>query len=60
MAKRILIVDDDPGMVEMLRFALHNEGYAIRTAVTAREALKKARLSPPDLTLLDLAIGPSA
>ena len=43
-------------MVEMLRFALHSEGYAIRTAVTGREALKKALLSPPDLVLLDLAM----
>ena len=56
MAKRILIVDDDPDMVEMLRFALHNEGYAIRTAVTGREALRKALLSPPDLVLLDLVM----
>lgn len=56
MAKRILIVDDNPEMVEMLRFALHSEGYAIRTAVTGREALKKALLSPPDLVLLDLVM----
>ena len=54
MPKRILIVDDDPAMVEVLRFALHSEGYAIRTAVTGREALKKALLSPPDLVVLDL------
>jgi DNA-binding response OmpR family regulator len=54
MPKRILIVDDDPDMVEMLRFALHGEGYAIRTAVTGREALRKALLSPPDLIVLDL------
>jgi DNA-binding response OmpR family regulator len=56
MAKRILIVDDDPDMVEMLRFALHSEGYAIRTAVTGREALRKALLSPPDLIVLDLLL----
>jgi DNA-binding response OmpR family regulator len=54
MAKKILIVDDDPDMVEMLRLALHSEGYAIRTAVNGREALRKALVSPPDLVLLDL------
>jgi DNA-binding response OmpR family regulator len=54
MPKRILIVDDDPDMVEMLRLALHTEGYAVRTAVNGREALRKALLSPPDLVLLDL------
>jgi DNA-binding response OmpR family regulator len=56
MPKRILIVDDDPDMVEMIRFALHREGYAIRTAVTGREALRKALLSPPDLIVLHLIL----
>jgi len=56
MPKKILIVDDDPDMVEMLRLALNSEGYAIRTAVTGREALRKALISPPDLVLLDLIL----
>ncbi|HWW00539.1 MAG TPA: response regulator [Candidatus Acidoferrum sp.] len=54
MPKKILIVDDDPDMVEMLRLTLHNEGYAIRTAVNGREALRKALVSAPDLVVLDL------
>jgi DNA-binding response OmpR family regulator len=54
MPKRILIADDDPDMVEMLRLALHGEGYAIRTAVTGGEAVRKALISPPDLVVLDL------
>ena len=56
MPKKILIVDDDPAMVEMLRLALNSAGYAIRTAVTGREALRKALISPPDLVFLDLIL----
>src|SRR5260370_21439525 len=56
MPKKILIVEDDPAMVEKLRLALHNAGYGIRTAVTGREALRKALISPPDLVLLDLIL----
>jgi CheY-like chemotaxis protein len=56
MAKKILIVDDDRETVELLRLALHSEGYAIRTAVTGREALRKALLAPPDLVVLDLIL----
>jgi len=56
MPKKILLVEDDPDMVEMLRFALNREGYAIRTAVTGREALRKALIAPPDLILLDLIL----
>src|SRR5258708_40227467 len=40
----------------MLRLSLHSAGYAIRTAVTGREALRKALISPPDLVLLDLIL----
>src|SRR5260370_40977041 len=56
MPKKILIVEDDPDMAETLRLALHSAGYAIRTAVTGREALRKALISPPDLILLDLLL----
>ncbi len=56
MPKKILLVEDDPDMVEMLRFALNREGYAIRTAVTGREALRKALIAAPDLILLDLIL----
>ena len=56
MKGNILIVDDDPDMVEMLRLVLTESGYATRGAVTGTEALRKARRSPPDLVLLDLIL----
>jgi DNA-binding response OmpR family regulator len=56
MPKKILIVEDDPDMVEILRLALTGEDYVIHTALTGTEALEKAQMSPPDLVLLDLIL----
>ncbi|MBC8096377.1 MAG: response regulator [Akkermansiaceae bacterium] len=54
MRKKILIVDDDPEMVELLRFNFKQAGYSIGTASNGAEALKKARSIAPDLIVLDL------
>ena len=54
MRKKILVVDDDPEVVELLCFNLKRVGFAIGTATNGVEALKKARSLLPDLILLDL------
>jgi DNA-binding response OmpR family regulator len=56
MPARILIVDDDPDMVELLRFALTEAGYSACTATTGTEALAEAQRSSPDLVVLDLLL----
>ncbi len=56
MAKKILIVDDEPDMLEILRFRLEKSGYKIVTAGSAEEGLKKAVTSKPDLILLDILL----
>jgi len=56
MTPRILIVDDDPDLLELLRFALAAEGFSVRTAATGPEALRKALRTPPDLVVLDLLL----
>jgi DNA-binding response OmpR family regulator len=56
MPKRILIVEDDTDMVELLRFNLKTVGYALGTAADGIEALKKAWSIRPDLILLDLML----
>jgi two-component system, OmpR family, alkaline phosphatase synthesis response regulator PhoP len=56
MPKKILVVEDDLDMVELLRFNLKTEGYALGTAADGIEALKKARSIRPDLILLDLML----
>lgn len=50
----ILIVDDTPANLDLLRNILKEHGYKVRAAAAGRRALESARLSPPDLMLLDI------
>lgn len=57
MSSLILIVDDEPDIRTTLEYNLEREGFRIRTAGTAKEALESAHLTPaPDLILLDLML----
>lgn len=56
MRKKILVVEDDADLVELLRFNLKKAGFAVGTAFDGIEALKKARSLLPDLILLDLML----
>jgi two-component system alkaline phosphatase synthesis response regulator PhoP len=57
MAKqKILVVDDEEDILELLRFNLAKEGYDVSTASTGEEALSTARAESPDLILLDLML----
>jgi len=56
MAERILLVDDEPDLLELVRVNLHQEGYEVETAEGGREALAMLRRSPPDLVILDLML----
>ncbi|HEX9963743.1 MAG TPA: phosphate regulon transcriptional regulator PhoB [Allosphingosinicella sp.] len=57
MAKgRILFVEDDPALVELVRFHLAREGYQVRQTADGDEALLLAQESTPDLILLDWMI----
>jgi DNA-binding response OmpR family regulator len=56
MPAKILIVDDDPDMVDLLQFALTEAGYSTCTASTGTEALAVAQRSSPDLVVLDLLL----
>jgi two-component system phosphate regulon response regulator PhoB len=57
MAKeRILVVDDEEDILELVRFHLAREGYQLTLAASGEEALKKARLETFDLVVLDLML----
>ncbi len=56
MRQKILVVDDEPDMVELLAFNLESEGYEVITAVNGLEALNQARAVLPDLIVLDLML----
>lgn len=53
-ARRVLIADDEPDILEILKYNLSNEGYEVITAKDGDEALEKARRTLPDLIVLDV------
>jgi two-component system alkaline phosphatase synthesis response regulator PhoP len=56
MAQRILIVDDDPKIVRLLRASLEQAGYQVLVANDGQTALHMLRRERPDLTVLDLML----
>jgi DNA-binding response OmpR family regulator len=54
MRRKILVVDDDPEVVELVAFNLKRAGFAVGTAANGVEAVRKACSLAPDLILLDL------
>ncbi|MCS6816990.1 MAG: response regulator [Blastocatellia bacterium] len=52
----VLIVEDEPDMVETLSFHLQSEGFACEVAYTGMEALRKANELAPDAILLDIML----
>jgi two-component system, OmpR family, response regulator MprA len=56
MKERILIIEDDEGIVRVLRRALTYEGYQVETALDGETGLAHAREWRPDLVILDLML----
>lgn len=56
MTKSILIVDDNPVNLKLIRILLAGEGYEVQTAVDAEEALRLLRQSRPAMILMDIQL----
>jgi DNA-binding response OmpR family regulator len=54
MAKRVLVVDDEPNIVMSLRFLMEREGLEVEVAPTGEAALQALERAPADLVLLDV------
>ncbi|MBN2890796.1 MAG: response regulator transcription factor [Bacteroidales bacterium] len=54
MKQKILLVDDDPDILEFLSYNIKQEGYEIQTAENGIQALKKLENYKPDLIILDV------
>jgi len=54
MRNKILVVDDDTELVELISFNLKQAGHSVGTASNGVDALKKARSLEPDLIVLDV------
>lgn len=52
--RKVLIADDEPDILEILKYNLLNEGYEVITAKDGDEAVEKARRTLPDLIVLDV------
>ncbi|MBM3441931.1 MAG: response regulator transcription factor [Bacteroidetes bacterium] len=51
---KVLVADDEPDILEIVRYKLEAEGYEVATASNGEEALQKARSVKPDLIILDV------
>ena len=56
MSRRILVIDDEPDILELVHFGLRQEGFSVDTAATAREGLDRLEGCPPALVVLDLML----
>lgn len=56
MTQSVLVVDDDPKIVNLLRLYLEREGYSVLTAFDGRGALETAARTHPSLIVLDLML----
>jgi two-component system phosphate regulon response regulator PhoB len=56
MAEKILVIDDEPDLLELVRFNLSQAGFDVECAETGRDGLAAARAQRPDLLVLDLML----
>ena len=54
--QKILVLDDEEDILELVRYNLEKEGFLVSCALTGEDALHKAKNDPPDLLLLDLML----
>jgi len=54
--EKIIVVDDEENIRELVRYNLAREGYRVSTVGSGEEALKQARAQVPDLIILDLML----
>jgi DNA-binding response OmpR family regulator len=54
----VLLIDDEPQVVDLLRDALEAQGYSVMSALNGRDALVLASLTRPDAVLLDIRMSP--
>jgi DNA-binding response OmpR family regulator len=54
--ERVLVVEDERDVAELLRYNLAREGYDVIVTATGADALRRAREQRPDVVLLDLMV----
>ena len=54
LAPKVLLVDDEQDILELLKYNLEREGYQVTTALNGRDAIRSAKATRPDLIVLDI------
>ncbi|MBF0099907.1 MAG: response regulator [Desulfobacterales bacterium] len=52
--KRVLLVDDEPDLIEIVKARLEKEGYEVDVAFDGKEGIEKIKTNPPDAVVLDV------
>jgi two-component system, OmpR family, KDP operon response regulator KdpE len=56
LLRRVLVVDDDPGILRYIEMLLQDEGFVVQTAADGVDAVALATAHPPDLIVLDISM----
>jgi CheY-like chemotaxis protein len=51
---KVLVVDDDPAILEICSDLLQTEGYTVTVATNGQQALEQIRMNPPNVVLMDI------
>ncbi|MEO8733437.1 MAG: response regulator, partial [Flavobacteriales bacterium] len=54
ISRKVLLVDDEEDILDLLRYNLEKEGIEVHSATNGRDALKLAKSERPDLVVLDI------
>lgn len=56
MAKQVLLIEDEPNIIEAIRFILSRDGYAVKTHSNGQDAVSAVHDRQPDLVILDVML----
>lgn len=56
MGKRVLLIEDEPNIIEAISFILSRDGWTVHTHQDGQTAMDKVRAFPPDLIILDVML----
>ena len=56
MGKRVLLIEDEPNIIEAISFILSRDGFTVHTHEDGETALAKVTATPPDMVILDVML----
>lgn len=56
MGRRVLLIEDEPNIIEAISFILSRDGWTVHTHEDGATAMDKVRAAPPDMVILDVML----